>query len=166
MRSCSPTFWKRFPTPTQLFPKMRSSKLLPVVKRHVRGKMQQKTKRKGMMRGEKHRLCGKSCFSFLSLIVQRTRSFEFWLNNNNHKVVPLFNSPLNQEEKTFWHNFLALKKPSISLLEKKVKTWLSHVSRKKKDETEDAGITGVPSEPRYGTCCQTCEYVVVDFILQ
>lgn len=55
MKSHSPTFWKRFLTPTQLFPKLRrNSKLLSGVKIQARGKMQQKRKKKGMMKVEKH----------------------------------------------------------------------------------------------------------------
>lgn len=86
--------------------------------------------------------------------------------------MPLLNSPLNQEEKTFWRNILSLKKPSVPSYiqtavpkaEKKVKSWLSNVSRKKKDETEDTGSTGVPSEPGYGICCKMFEDMVVNFI--
>lgn len=76
----------------------------------------------------------------------------------------LLNSPSNQEEKPFWRNILLLKKPSLpsfiqSAIPKaeKVKTWLSHVSRLKKDETEDAGSTGAQSELRYGICCKMFE---------
>lgn len=84
----------------------------------------------------------------------------------------LLNSPLNQEEKTFWRNILSLKKSSlpsyiqtaVPKVEKKVKTWLSYVSRKKKDETEDVGSTGVPSEPRYGICWKMFEHIVLAFI--
>lgn len=86
--------------------------------------------------------------------------------------MPLLNSPLNQEEKSFWRNILALKKPlvtsyiqtAVPKAEKKVKTWLSHVSCKKKDESEDSGSTGTPSEPRYGTRFKVFEHIAVDFI--
>lgn len=109
--------------------------------------------------------------SEFSLIVQQTH-FELWLKKNNNKGMPPLNSPLNQEEKSFWRNILSLKKPSlpsyiqsaVPKAEKKVKTWLSHISRKKKDETEDAGSTGVASELWYGKCCKMFEHIVVDFI--
>lgn len=76
--------------------------------------------------------------------------------------MPPLNSPLNQEEISCWHNILSLKnspvpsfiQAAVPKAEKKVKTWLSQVSRKKKDETENVGNTGAPSEPRYIICCK------------